>query len=716
MKMKKVGSSHLFFCLNSLISSTQIKKALNKSKMRLYTLILTSISLSILLFSCSKESKTEENKAEMKYIDPANMDMNVRPQDDFFRFANGAWLDSNEIPASKSSWGSFNILAETNRDNLKIIVERAANDSIAAEGTVTRKVGDFYNSGMDSLKVEELGISPIQPKLDKVEKVTDINSLLNVAATLRSETIGSIFSLYVNQDVKNPSSYILYFGQGGLGLPDRDYYLNDDERSKMIQDEYKSHIAKMLGFIGYSEEDAINSANEIYELEKSLAGYSRKRQDLRDAEKNYNKYLLTDFDGGLSNIDMTSYLDQAGIQNVSEIVVRQPEFFTGLNSSLESISLDTWKDYLKWNIVSDGSPYLNHDLVLENFRFYSTILNGVSEMEPRWKRVMLTVNALMGEAVGQVYVNEYFPPQAKEVALEMINDIQAAFKERIEQLDWMSPETKERAIAKLATFKKKIGYPDKWRDYSGLEIDPDNYYANVSDASIFEQNRDFRKLGQEIDRDEWFMTPATVNAYYNPPMNEVVFPAGILQFPFFDFKADAAINYGGIGAVIGHELTHGFDDQGSKYDETGTLNNWWTDLDREKFDAKTDVLAEQYSTFTVLDSVPVNGRLTLGENIADLGGLSIAYDALQKYYERHGQPEQIDGYTGDQRFFLSWAQVWRVKYTDDALRQRIMTDSHSPGFYRVNGVLSNMPEFYSAFDLKTGDKLYRSDEERAKIW
>ncbi|MEQ8359131.1 MAG: M13 family metallopeptidase [Cytophagales bacterium] len=677
--------------------------------------IVFIIPLAFWMISCqTAEKETEETT--MKYIDVANMDTTVRPQDDFFIYANGAWLDSNDIPASKSSWGSFNILAENNRKNLRKIVEAAANDSTAEEGSITDKVGDFYDSGMDSLKIEELGISPLQAHLDRIDAVNSKEELLDAAAYLRSETVGTMFGMWVGQDEKNPEAYILNFYQGGLGLPDRDYYFKTDERSTMIQEEYKMHIAKMLEFTGYDQAGAEEAAQNVYELEKTLAENSRKRQDLRDAENNYNKYLLSDFDSELSNFQLTKFLNSLGLNEVNEIVVGQPEFYAGLNNALATIPLEDWKNYLKWNAISEHAEFLNNAIAQEDFHFYSTILRGVPEMEPRWKRVMLTINGLMGEAVGQVYVKEYFPPEAKDVAMTMINDIQAAFKERIQTLDWMSEETKEKALVKLSTFVKKIGYPDKWTDYSSVEISADTYFQNVISASKFQQKENYEKLGKEIDRDEWFMSPPTVNAYYNPTMNEIVFPAGILAFPFFDFKADAAINYGGIGAVIGHELTHGFDDQGSKYDETGMLNNWWTDEDREKFDAKTQVLVDHYSNFTVLDTVHINGNLTLGENIADLGGLSIAYDALQKYYERNGRPEKIDDFTGNQRFFLSWAQVWRIKYTEDALMQRIMTDSHSPGMYRVNGVLSNMPEFYQAFNVEEGDKLYRPDEDRAKIW
>lgn len=686
--------------------------------MRHIKYIIAVLSMTAFLYSCSHQGADDNGAAEveMKYIDPANMDMSVRPQDDFFRYANGAWLDSNDIPASKSSWGSFNILAENNRDNLRKIVEAAANDTSAEAGSITKKVGDFYKSGMDSLKAEELGISPIQEELDMIDGISSTDDLVTIAARLRKQTLGTMYAMYVNQDVKNPEAYILYFRQGGIRLPDRDYYFKEDDKFKSIQDEYKQHIANMLEFTGYDEESAKDAAIRVYELEKVLAASSRQRKDLRDTEKNYHKMTLSEFNEGFSSINWENFLAELGVSGVNEVVVGQPEFLTTLDSAIANIPLEDWKSYMKWNVISESASFLNHDIVKEDFRFYSTVLRGVPEMEPRWKRVLNMVNAMMGEAVGQVYVQEYFPPEAKEVALEMINDIQAAFKERIEQLDWMSPETKEKALAKLDNFKKKIGYPDKWKDYSSVEISEDSYLGNVTNASIFEQQRNFNKIGQPIDRDEWFMTPPTVNAYYNPPMNEIVFPAGILQFPFFDFKADAAINYGGIGAVIGHELTHGFDDQGSKYDATGTLNNWWTDADREKFDAKTKVLVDHYSEFTVLDSMHINGEMTLGENIADLGGLSIAYDALQKYYERNGRPEDIDGFTGEQRFFLSWAQVWRIKFTDDALMQRVMTDYHSPGMFRVNGVVSNMPEFYEAFELKEGDGLYRPEEEMAKIW
>lgn len=669
-----------------------------------------------LLVSCSNSTESgeaEDSSSDMSFIDRSNLDTTVRAQDDFFNYANGTWMANNEIPGSKSSWGSFNILIEENQKKLKSIAENAAGTE-AEEGSIKRKVGDFWKSAMDSMKVEEAGLSPIQEKIDAIDNISSTEELLAYSAELRSETVSNMFSLYIGQDDKNPEEYILHLSQGGLGLPSKDYYLRSDERSTNIQNEYIAHLGNMLAFLGYEDTEA--RAQGIFDLEKSLAEGSKSRVELRDTEANYNKFSLSEFDAEISNINFESYINTLEINGVENVLVGQPEFFNVLNNSLDNHSLDTWKDYLKWNVISDAASFLNHDIAKERFRFYSTVLRGVQEMEPRWKRSLGYLNSVMGDAIGQMYVEEYFPPAAKETALEMINDIQTAFAERIKNLDWMSPETKEAALEKLSTFTKKIGYPEEWKDYSSLNISPDNFYQNMLAGSILEQRRDYDKLGKEIDRNEWFMTPPTVNAYYNPTMNEIVFPAGILQFPFFHPDADAAINYGGMGAVIGHELTHGFDDQGSKYDASGKLNTWWQNEDTTRFMAKTKVLQDQYSEFTVLDTVHLDGKLTLGENIADLGGLTIAYDALQKYYERHGKPEEIDGFTAEQRFFMSWAQVWRIKMRDEALFQRVMTDPHSPGYYRVNGVVSNMPEFYEAFGVKEGDAHYRAEGDRAKIW
>ncbi len=685
---------------------------LTKYSKGIYVLLFAIAAIAI---GCqpAEETQTEET---MKFIDPANFDPNVRPQDDFFVSANNGWLSENPIPSDKSSWGSFVILAEENRENLKNIIDEVVADENAAPGSNRQKVRDLYNSGMDTARLEELGAGPIMKNLEAIDGLQNVDELIRFAAYMHTQTISCMYGMRVDQDEKNPEEYILNAYQGGLGLPERDYYFNEDERSLQIQEEYRGHIANMFRLVGFEDEDANTASQKVYEIEKGLAENSRRRVELRDPERNYNKMTLTELNDSYSNFNWTSVMEAQNIPVQDELVIGQPEFFDGLERMLSDISLDDWKLYLKWKVITEASAYMSSDFEQENFRFYSTVMSGIQEMEPRWKRVTNTLSGSLGDAVSQLYVEKYFPPEAKKIANEMIDDIMAAFEERLNQLDWMGDTTKQKAIEKLSMFGRKIGYPDKWKDYSSIEITPGSYLDNLRNSWVYEYNRNISRLGQPIDKDEWLMPAAIVNAYYHPIKNEVVFPAGILQFPFFDFRADAAVNYGGIGAVIGHELTHGFDDQGSQFGGDGTLASWWTDKDREAFDSKTQVLVDQYNSYTVLDSVHVNGKLTLGENIADFGGLTIAFAALKKNWERNGKPEDIDGFSAEQRFFYSWAQVWRAHYKPEAVEQRIKTDTHSPAKWRVNGVVMNIPEFYEAFEIKEGDGMFRPEEERPIIW
>jgi putative endopeptidase len=650
---------------------------------------------------------------QTKAIDPSNIDASVKPCDDFFMYANGGWLKKNPIPASESRWGSFNELDNKNNLLLRDILEDASKKA-SPKGSIEQKVGDYYFSAMDSLAIEKAGIGPIKPELDKIAKVKTIEELLSLNNYNLIKESGAIYGVYVGQDDKNSTRYSMYFIQGGLGLPDRDYYLKDDKRSQNIREEYKKHVEKMLILIGQSSETARQNASKIINLETELAKGSMTRVQLRDPYATYNKMSVADFAKLSPKFNWKKRFSELKVLEDS-IIVGQPEFFKKANRMLDSVSLNDWKSYLQWHFVHSMASALSSPFVKENFNFYGSILQGTKALQPRWKRMVRSTNADLGEALGQLYVAKAFSPKAKEKALEMVNNIKWAFKQHIQKADWMSAETKQRAVEKLNAFVVKIGYPDKWKDYSALNIERGAHAMNVLRAAEFESKEDLNKLGKPIDRTEWHMSPPTINAYYNPNMNEIVFPAGILQPPFFNPNADDAVNYGGIGAVIGHEITHGFDDQGRQFDPVGNLKDWWTEEDGKNFDQRAEVLEKQFSSFEVLDSVFINGKLTLGENIADLGGISIAYTALQKaLQEKH--PGNIDGFTPEQRFFLGFAQVWRMNVRDEYLRQQVLTDPHSPARFRTNGPLSNFSEFHKAFNCKPGDKMMMNEGTRAKIW
>ncbi|GAB3535103.1 M13 family metallopeptidase [Pontibacter brevis] len=648
-------------------------------------------------------------------LDLANLDTTANPCVDFYQYANGGWIANNPIPASESRWGSFNELAERNNAVLRELLTEAASNTTAPKGSATQLVGDFYAAGMDSVAANQAGMSPIQPELDKIAAAKSTAHLLNTVADLKTRGISGFFSMYVSQDDKVSTQYALQAGQGGLGLPDRDYYLKDDERAKTIRTEYLKHLQNMFQLMGSDATAAQQKARAVMNIETKLAQASRSRVDLRDPYANYNKMTVQDFAKQNPNLRVSQLLTGMGAQAAKEIIIGQPGFFKELNSMLKSVPLEDWKTYTQWHVARTSAPYLSNDFVQENFNFYGKVLSGAKEIQPRWKRVLRATDSALGEALGQLYVQETFSPEAKQKAIEMVDNLQEAFREHVRDLDWMSEETKARALQKLSAFAVKIGYPDEWEDYEGLNITRDSYVANVMRASQYAFRDNIGKIGQPIDRKEWFMSPPTVNAYYNPSMNEIVFPAGILQPPFFDPKADDAVNYGGMGAVIGHELTHGFDDQGAKYDYEGNLKDWWSEADLEQFNARANAVADQFDQYTVLDNLHVNGRLTLGENIADIGGLNIAYTALQKALEKKN-PGKIAGFTPEQRFFLAWAQIWRVNMRDEAQNQQILTDPHSPGRFRTNGPVSNMPQFYEAFGCGQGDPMVRNEGSRIKIW
>ncbi|HWP95143.1 MAG TPA: M13-type metalloendopeptidase [Gammaproteobacteria bacterium] len=643
----------------------------------------------------------------------ANFDTSVRPQDDFYRYVNGTWLRTTPIPPDRSNYGSFTQLADETEKNLRALIEAAANDPDLPAGSEARKVGDFYASFMDEAKADELGLRPLAAELAAIEAVQSRDALLRLMAHFQRIGVRSPVGGFINTDARQSDRYIVYFFQSGLGLPDRDYYLSADAKFESLRASYLAHIERMLTLAG--EPRPAEAARDILALETRLAQAHWDRVKSRDDTLTYNKYAVAELGRVTPGFAWERYLGDMGIRNASEVILMQPSYFQELGKAFDEVPLETWKRYARWSLISSFAPYLDRAFVEEDFGFYGKTLRGVQENRPRWKRGVAAVENALGFAVGKMYVARHFPPEAKARMQALVANLIEAYRQSITSLDWMSEQTKQRALEKLAKFTPKIGYPDTWRDYSALEVVRGDLVGNVMRANVFEFERQAAKLGQPVDRSEWFMTPQTVNAYYNPGMNEIVFPAAILQPPFFDMTADDAVNYGAIGAVIGHEIGHGFDDQGSKYDGDGNLNNWWTDADRAEFEKRAKRLIDQYDGFEPLPGQRVNGALTIGENIGDLGGLTIAYHAYRLAL-KGGEAPVLDGFTGEQRFFIGWAQVWRRLYREQELLNRLKTDPHAPSEYRTNGVLANMPEFYAAFDVKEGDRLYLPPERRVKIW
>lgn len=681
--------------------------------MKLKHLLFGSAGL-ILMGSCNTDKKTESDVAERTvFLDTAGMDKSVSPGEDFFLYANGKWMKETEIPATQTGWGSFYTLYEDNQKHLRGILENAAKEDNASN-TASQKVAGLYESGMDTLAIEKLGYDPVKSLLSKIDAVKDYKQLISLAADGYKDGEGFLFGVYVGPDDRISTKNAVNLFQSGLGLPNREYYFNADSATQNIRKQYVKYIVKLFTLTGTDEASAAKQADAILNLETEIAASHFTPVELRDPVRNYNKYAVTDFQKEIPDIDFKDLLNRMLIKT-DTVLVGQPGYYKALNNLLKNRPVDVWKAKLKFKALSDASPALSKDFRDARFEFYGKTLSGRKAQMERWKQMVQAVDDGLGELLGQLYVEKYFKPEAKERMLNLVNNLQKVYKSRIEKLDWMSDETKQRALAKLASFTKKIGYPDTWKKYDDVNIDRGKYYQNLQSIAKHQYREMIGKLGKPVDRTEWGMTPPTVNAYYNPSFNEIVFPAGILQFPFFDFAADDAINYGAIGAVIGHEMTHGFDDQGRQYDQEGNLRDWWTKDDAVKFTAKAKVVAEQYNNFTVLDNLKVNGNLTLGENIADIGGLELAYEAF-KLTDEGKSDEKIDGFTPDQRFFLSFAQVWRIKTRDETMRMRIQTDPHSPEMYRVNGPVSNMPEFYKAFGIKPGDKMYKPEEERVKIW
>jgi putative endopeptidase len=683
-------------------------------------ILALSCAAAVALTACQSDnkSKDDDNTANQEKVanhgfSLANLDTTAAPCENFYQYAIGGWLKDNPVPSTESRWSSFNVVNDSNNLKLKKILEDFSAKENQA-GSMEQKVGDFYKSIMDSSQAESLGYKPIQAELGKIEALLNTTEVVELLAHHKSIGVNSLFSIYVGQDDKNSEQYITHLSQSGLGLPDRDYYTKNDQKSKEIQAAYQAHIEKMFALLDAENPDAM--AKQVYLIEKTLAEASMTRVERRDPDKTYNKMTVVDLEMQFGNILWENYFKQVGVKDIQNVIVSQPNFLKVASEQLKTISIDEWKVYLKWRLIDTYASELSSDFVNQNFDFYGKTLSGTKEMKPRWKRALSKINGNIGQLLGKAFVDRHFSKEAKAEVSRMVENLRAVFRTRIQNLEWMTEETKAKAIEKLESFNKKIGYPDKWRDYSELAIVADNQVQNIMNCRQFNFAYMINKLGKPINQDEWFMSPQTVNAYYSSSKNEIVFPAGILQPPFYSVNADAALNYGGIGAVIGHEFTHGFDDQGSKYDAKGNLQNWWTEADRTSFDARAQKVVDQFDGFEVLDSVFVNGKLTLGENIADLGGATLAYHALEKELEENGKPEKIDGFTYQQRFFLGWAQVWHMNMTEEELRKRIATDPHSPGEYRVIGPLANMPEFAEAFNCKEGDPMINSDSTKAVIW
>lgn len=668
--------------------------------------------LSLLLINSCSQNDFSQRKA----IDPANIDASVNPGDDFYQFANGNWLKKHPVPDDYSRYGAFEELREKNLTDLRTIMESAAKNKSAQKGSNIQKIGDFYTSGMNIEKIEQDGLTPIQPYLDRIESIKSAKDVQYTVAFLHKMNITPLFTLFAEQDYKNSAMNIAWFYQGGLGLPDRDYYTDDSPRSAEIRKEYKAHLKRIFQLLGDSEEMAELNANTVMKIETRLAESSMTRVEQRNPKAIYNPMSLQEFQRMAGNYNWIAYLKWMDVEPGGTLNIAQPKFFREISAMMRQIPVDDWKTYLRCHLINATAAYLNSDFENANFEFYGKYLSGTQKLMPRWKRVLITTSRSLGEAVGQLYVEQYFPPEAKEQALDLVYNLKHAYAGRIRNLDWMSDATKAKALEKLDAIRIKIGYPEKWIDYSSLDIDRESYVLNVLKANAFEVQRTLDKINKPVDVTEWHMSPQTVNAYYNPGVNEIVFPAAILQPPFFNFKADDPVNYGAIGAVIGHEMTHGFDDQGRQYDKDGNLKDWWTKEDEERFNERIKFLVEQADNYTVLDTFKINGKLTLGENIADLGGLTIAYDALQIAMQDNPPKPEIDGFSPEQRFYLSWAQVWRSNIRREAQLLRLKTDVHSPAKYRTNGPLSNLQEFHAAFNVTEGQKLYRNPEEVAKIW
>ncbi|MDI1355728.1 MAG: M13 family metallopeptidase [bacterium] len=674
--------------------------------------LIFSLAAGVAITAISCKSGDTHQPSSKSYFDKTGMDTSVAPGDNFYNYANGAWVKTAVIPDDQSGWGSFYTLYQENLQKLRGILEENSTGKFE-KNSLEQKVGDYYASGMDTATIEKIGAEPLKATISQIDALKDHKQLMDLVSDLNAKGEGYLLAFYVGPDDKNSEMNIGCFYQSGTSLPEKEYYTRTDSNSIAIRNAFVKYVEKMFTLTGSNAELAAKQAKEVLELETEIAKSHRSPVELRDPQANYNKMSMTNLEKTAPNIDWKNYFNKMNIHPDS-INVGQPAYYAALSKMLPVQSIERWKAKLKFDYISSNAAVLSKDFTDASFEFHK-LLNGQKKDSNRWKKMVNRVDRGLGELLGQLYVKKYFTDTAKMRMDELVSNLQKAFEVRINNLDWMSNDTKGRAVAKLHTFLKKIGYPSKWKNFDDVTINRTNFFANAKSAQMHAHKEMMDKYGKPVDRTEWGMSPPTVNAYYNPSNNEIVFPAGILQFPFFDAGADDAINYGAIGMVIGHEMTHGFDDQGSQYDEKGNMENWWSKEDGEKFKSKTGGVVKQYNAYTLLDDKHVNGELTLGENLADIGGLAIAFDAF-KMATKGKDTATIDGFTPDQRFFLGFAQVWRIKNTEATLRTRITTDPHSPEMFRINGPLSNFGPFYEAFKVKEGDKMYIKPEERAKIW
>ena len=667
------------------------------------------ITTAILFFTgCTEKPDTAINREYM--------DLTVNPGDDFYRYANGNWIKNNQIPDDRSSFDSFDIVNKETDKNVRTLLEEVAKNTTAEKGSIAQKIRDFYVTGMDSAKADELGISPLKAEFDLIQGITTTEQFQDVVARFHTFGLDPLFNGGIEQDLMDSKNYKFYLMQAGIGLPDRDYYTKDDDRSKEIRTEYVKHVAKMFELTGVDAETAQKNAGVVMSIETRLAEKSKTNTEMRNIPALYNKMSVAQLSELAPGFDWVRYFKNINDTDFGDVIVGMPVFFDEVGKIVKEVSIDDWKVYLTWNLVNRSAEYLSSDFVTQDFKFFSEFLSGSKKMRERWERVVGVTNSAMGEPLGELYVQKFFPPESKEKMVELVANLKKALKIRIEKLEWMSDSTKQAALEKLELMGVKIGYPDKWEDFSKLEIESDSYIMNIRRANYFAYYKNLEKFGKPVDKEKWGMYPQTVNAGYHPLLNDITFPAAILQPPFFYPGADDAVNYGAIGMAIGHEMTHGFDDQGRNFDKDGNMIDWWTPKDAEEFNKRTKLLVDQYSGFVALNDVHVNGELSLGENIADFGGLTVALEAYKLSLEGKPAPKPINGFTDIQRFFLANAQLWKGNIRDKALLRLVQEDVHPWGEYRVNGALFNVPEFYEAFDIKPENKLYRTAEQRPVIW
>ncbi len=683
---------------------------------------LSLLAVSIVFYSCKTSKETSVKKEENPIgINTSLMDKNVKPSDDFFRFVNGKWIDNTEIPSDRTRWGSFDELRKNTDEDVMAILKEAINDKTIDPNSDQAKAINLYKSILDTVTRDKQGIEPLKPYLAKIEAVKSAKDVALLITEMEKDGNGvGFFGTYVGTDAKDSKRNVVYVGTGSLGLPDRDYYVSDAPDNVEKRAKYEEHVARMLQFIGEDETKAKSSAKAILELETKMSTATLDRVERRDRRKTYNPMTVAELQKIVPTVNWDTYFKEIGIGKLDSVVVSQPKYLETLQTVFNENKVNDWKEYMKWTLLRQSSGALSTEIGDANWDFYGKTLTGAVKQRPAEERALATVNGTLGEALGKLYVEKKFPAEAKAKAEAMIANVMKAYENRIDRLPWMTKPTKEKAKEKLNKLTVKIGYPDKWKDYSALQIDsPEKggtYFSNMKNASKWRNDENIKKLNKPVDKTEWGMSPQTVNAYFNPSNNEIVFPAAILQPPFYDYRADEAVNYGGIGAVIGHEISHGFDDSGSRYNSDGNLVNWWSDEDLAQFTGLGGALADQYSNLQPLPGIYVDGKFTLGENIGDLGGVNAAYDGLQIYLKENGNPGFIDGFTPEQRFFISWSTIWRSKMRDEAIKNQVKTDPHSPGMYRAYVPLQNVDAFYNSFDIKEGDGMYIAPENRVKIW